>query len=248
MLPIFVINLDRSEARWRVVTASAEKSGLTATRVPGFDGAAVAPADWQEVDPERFNTCHGRRMLPGEYGCYRGHLAALDRVIAEGAPLAIICEDDITLNARLIARAEALARAARPFDAIKLINHRVQGFVQKGVSEEGDAYGRCLHGPQGSAACYLVTLEGAKRLRAGLSPMWLPYDVALERGWAFGANVLTVRDPLVAFSGLRAQSNINTDAASTYDSAKPPIAKRWPTAAFRGADYAKRVAYALKRI
>jgi glycosyl transferase, family 25 len=246
-LPVFLINLDRSPERLASVTASLPDEGLRLVRVAGVDGKSVPPADWSSADEARFRRCHGRRMLAGEYGCYQSHLKALDAVIAASVPLALIAEDDIELNDDLAERVAAIVYDLPQLDALKLVSHRTQGFVRHGASRLGDLYGRCLHGPQGSAACYAVTAGGAARLRRALATMWLPFDVALERGWATGAAIYSTRDNLVGFSDHRAASFINADADSRYAKTKPPAYKRLPTAAFRASDYARRIIYALDR-
>ena len=79
-LRFFVINLDRSTERWHEIAQSAADIGVDVTRVPGTDGAAIPVAEWRDVDHDRFRRSHGRIILPGEYGCYRSHLAALQAV------------------------------------------------------------------------------------------------------------------------------------------------------------------------
>lgn len=242
-LPIFAINLDRAEDRWRALSATA--GTLRLERVAAVDGPAVPPSEWVDVDQRRFQRSHGRRMLPGEYGCYRSHLAALDAFIATGEPLGVIVEDDIELDEKLPERVRSIAAGAPPFDVIKLVNHRAYGFRRKGTSALGDHYGRCVHGPQGSAACYAVTRDGARRLRRSLAMMWLPYDVALERGWGTGVSVLTTEKNLLSFSPLRARSSIITDSDGSYKTSKHRLVARWPTALFRARDYVQRFVYAL---
>ncbi|WP_157016022.1 glycosyltransferase family 25 protein [Mesorhizobium xinjiangense] len=239
MLPVFVINLKRSPERWAAIKDSA--AGLSVHRVEAVDGREIPRQQWIDVDQDRFRRNHGRRIVAGEYGCYRSHLAALEQVVEDGCPAAIIAEDDVRLNAELADRAMALLDAAPEAGLIKLINHRTQGFMQKGVSSLGDAFGRCLHGPQGSAACYAVTREAAAKLHSSLATMWLPWDVALERGWHTGVRTFTVRRPLVELAEHRANTTICKDYADT----KPPFWQRSSTAMFRAGDYVNRVGYAI---
>ncbi len=239
MLPVFVINLNRSPERWAAVQESG--AGLALHRVEAVDGREIPRDQWVDVDGARFQRDHGRKIVAGEYGCYRSHLAALSQVADEGHPAAVIAEDDVRLNADLAHRVQALLEAAPEAGLIKLINHRTQGFIKKGVSALGDTYGRCLHGPQGSAACYAVTREAAIKLRSALATMWLPWDVALERGWHTGVRTYTVHKPLVELAELRAQTTICKD----YSDTKPPFWRRSSTALFRASDYLSRVGYAI---
>jgi glycosyl transferase family 25 len=240
MVPVFVINLARSPERWDVIRHTA--TGLDLRRVEGVDGRAIAREHWSGIDQDGFRVRHGRVVTPGEYGCYRSHLAALATVVAEGVDVAVIAEDDIVLNDRIGERAAALFAGVEEPRLVKLVNHRVTGFLEKGVTAKGDAYGRCLFGPLGSAACYAVNRSGAERLVKTLATMWLPWDVALERGWATGVATYTTREPLVAFSSHRASSTITASYAHT----KLPTMKRRDAFVFRARDFLRRASYALE--
>ncbi|MBL8581324.1 MAG: glycosyltransferase family 25 protein [Rhizobiaceae bacterium] len=244
MLPIHVINLDRSADRWEAIERS-RGFGLDIRRVAGIDGRAVGSGDRVDVDIARFRRCHGREMLPGEYGCYRSHLRALEIVAASPEPLAIIAEDDVTLPADLPDRVAAVFSDAPEIGLLKLVNHRTTAFRATGRSSEGDEYGRCLHGPQGSAAAYALTRASAARLREALGTMWLPWDIALERGWATGVATFTTREPLVSFPNRHGPSLIADSAR--YARTKPSPLQRMPTLAFRAVDYLRRIQYGLRR-
>lgn len=241
-----VINLDRSPERWAWIERDAARHALTVERVPAIDGKAAARATWTDVDHRAFRRLHGRTILPGEYGCYRSHLKALDAVLASGDEAAIIAEDDAVLDPAAVEKVRSVLSERPGLDMLKLANHRVKGFVRHGGLGAFE-FGRCIHGPQASAACYAVTRAGAARLRRELAVMRLPYDVAFERGWAMGASVFTLR-----LSGveLRSQELASTivpgGPGDDYARSKPPLALRLPTAVFRAADYARRAGYALR--
>lgn len=240
MIPILIINLERSRDRWAAISASGE--GLDLRRVEAVDGHRVPAAEWQDFDPAMARSANGRTLGPGEYGCYRSHLRALSRVVDEGLDLAIIAEDDILLNPELPERALAIAEAAPHAGVVKLVNHRTTGFRRSGVSARGDVFGRCLHGPQASAACYLVTRDGATRLLQALATMWLPWDVALERGWSTGVPTYTTEKGLVEFGPYRPATTIDARYAET----KPLPWRRIGALVFRTGDLLRRVAYALE--
>jgi glycosyl transferase family 25 len=246
-IQIYVINLDRSPSRWERISAQAAEMGLNVIRVVAVDGAAVAPEDWIDADPRQFLQMHGRYMLPGEYGCYRSHLLALQQFGSSrggDAEIAIIVEDDIDLTADLVERARAIHQALPQAGLVKLFNHRTRGFRPKVVSARDDVVGRCLHGPQGSAACYFVTRAAARTLLKTLGVMKLPYDIAVERGWDSGVETYTVRDNLTALGPLYRQTAIAHVAQ--YRKTKTTRFKRIATHLFRARDYLCRLAYACK--
>ena len=93
--------------------------------------------------------------------------------------------------------------------------------------------------------CYANTRLGAQKLLDVLKPMWLPYDIAFERGWLTGVGIFTTRNPLVDFLGDAAASTIGTRAE--YHRAKLPTVQQIPTALFRGTDYVARSLYSFRK-
>ncbi|CAN7528789.1 glycosyltransferase family 25 protein [Rhizobium rhizogenes] len=205
---IYVINLDRSHERWERLRGQAARYGLTVVRVTAIDGAKIPEGDRLDFQPQQFVYHNGRKLLAGEYGCYRSHLLALQQFIDSGDKMAIIMEDDVELNERLIPRALSAMDSVCGARLVKLVNHRLVGFKPLSETTENDIVGRCMHGPQGSAACYIVNRSAAKKLLATLKPMLLPYDVALERGWSTGVETFSTLENLADFSPHRADTTI----------------------------------------
>lgn len=111
-------------------------------------------------------------------------------------------------------------------------------------TDAGDRIGRAIHGPQGSAAAYLVSREGARKLLSALSTMELPWDVAMERFWHHKARLFSSDENILAFSSHSEISNIS-DQNSGYDEAKHPWYMRLRTSLFRTFDYYVRVHHTL---
>lgn len=238
---VFAINLDRSSERWDAISEQASKHHLDIVRVAGLDGKLVQAADRTDCDDHAFRRNNGRTMLPGEYGCYRSHISALETFIATGERIGIIVEDDIELRVDLPARVAAAFEAVPEADVIKLFNHRVVGFRCYGTSSLGDKVGRATHGPMGSAACYAVSQNGAMKLVPALRRMAYPWDVALERGWATGTNVFTTKTNLAVTS--RQETTIAS--RSVYRSTKFPWWRRLRTYAHRIDETVRRMRYAI---
>lgn len=239
----FVINLDRSTDRWQRLSAQAKVAGVAVTRIPGVDGRAVAREDWVDVDEGAFLRRNGRTILPGEYGCYRSHLKALESFLNTSHAIAVIMEDDVDMPADLMARTDAIFCAVPQGDIVKLVNHRSRGFRRRGRSEMGDEIGRCIHGPQGSAACYAVTRAGAARLLQGIAVMREPYDIALERGWQHGASTMTVRHDLAGLTREISPTEIGT--REDYRRTKIRGIRKTATHVHRMLEYLRRIRYAL---
>jgi glycosyl transferase, family 25 len=241
-LPLYAINLDRSPERWRRLNEQAQKFGLQLLRVSAIDGNSVAPELWDDFNSRQFERNNGRKALAGEYGCYRSHLLALQQFLQSGHDAAIIMEDDVELDERLVVRASAIREAVPHAELVKLISHRMRGFRKTAATSMQDEVGQCLHGPQGSAACYLVTRSGAKMLLDALRPMTLPYDVALERAWATGVKTYSSHPNLVRLAQARGTT---IGRRIDYHAAKSPTWLRIPAHLFRTTDYLRRMFYVL---
>lgn len=244
-IPVFVINLDRSPDRLRAIRENAETYGIELTRIPAVDGAKLPPDQPLPVDRKTFERIHGKRILPAEIGCYLSHLNALEMIAKGDASHAVVVEDDVGFNAGFVPFLDRLC-TFEGWDAVKLVNHRTRGFVAHARIDDSVRIGRCAHGPCGSSAAYVVTKAGAARLLEALSPMCLPYDVALERGWASkGYAIFSTDKAQVALGPVEASTIAAT--SGVYKKAAFPAYKRIRTLLFRIGDYYRRIIYAIRR-
>ena len=241
---IYVINLERSRERWERLCGQAMEYDLDITRIPAIDGRTVAERDRVDFHSKSFIYHNGRKLLPGEYGCYRSHLLALQQFVDSGDKMAIIMEDDVELNEKLIPRAVAAMECVNGARLVKLVNHRLVGFKPIRETAENDVVGRCMHGPQGSAACYIVNRKAAKKLLIALKPMLLPYDVALERGWSTGVETFATLENIADFSPHRSDTTIGKRVH--YRAVKRHFLLRATTHWFRTCDQLQRWRYAIK--
>lgn len=207
-LPIFVINIKTAVKRWDLVQSAGNQAGLNLIRVDAIDGKSVPCDEWVDIDRDEFALNTAREIFPGEYGCYRSHVLALDTFIEEGSEYAVILEDDILPGDFLLEGVASIIGEVSDFDVIKLVNHRASGFIKLLETSNGDEIGRTIFGPQGSAAAYLVSRKGAIKLVGSLKKMKFPWDVALERYWYTDTNFLTVKSNVLKFSEERSSSSI----------------------------------------
>lgn len=240
-IPIYIINLDRSKERFKIVSQSAEKAGLNYNRVSAVDGGAIDIFHSQEINVKRFRLRHGKNILPGEAGCYLSHLRALSAVMNGSAPYAVIAEDDVGFDQEFVDIINKLAHIDG-WDMIKFSNHRHRIFHKYMDVTNNVSIGRFLHGPLGSSAAYMVTREGAKKLVSKLTPMSLPYDVALERGWT-GYQAFSTNRNIVKFCGVNGSTIVK--GRKTYQNMRLPKWKRIGTLFFRISDYIRRIIYGL---
>lgn len=244
MVPFFVINLKRASERWQSVAEAAQNAGVKITRIEGVDGAELPDDKDPIVDREVFGHRTGRSPLAGEIGCYLSHRLALETFLESRSEHGVIMEDDVLITPDSVGRLCAIIEKAGSIDIIKLVNHRSKGFVTSGKTSAGDRIGRTLFGPQGSAAAYIVSRNGAEQFLKQTETMTLPFDVELERGWTRGQDVQSVDQCVFPFSEYREQTSIASRA--TYRSVKSVWFKRLPTAKFRFSDHLQRFVYACR--
>ncbi len=242
-IPVYAINMERSKDRWEALRDSAARFDIVLRRVEAVDGRMLKESELAGLDEPAFRRIHGKRVLPAEIGCYFSHLRALAEIAAGSDPYAVIIEDDIVFTADFLPFLQSLTGLSG-WDVVKLVNHRLSFLRRIRRVNTTHGLGRCLHGPLGSSAAYVVTREAAARLLGVLHPMRLPYDVALERGWAGGYEIFTADKAVVGLSG----ALVSTIGGSpAYAHTRLPPWKRLGTLLFRATDHAQRIVYAMRR-
>lgn len=97
-VPIFLINLDGSRDRLVSAVGQLAAAGLSAERIPAFDGRNQPVNALPGYDPAAALRYMGRPLRGGEVGCYLSHLAAARRVVDSGAPIGVVLEDDLAIT------------------------------------------------------------------------------------------------------------------------------------------------------
>lgn len=240
-IDFFVINLDRSAERLAAIRQDAAALGIGLIRVPAVDGKSV-PAERRDLlDRTGFLRWHGKHPMDGEYGCYASHLDALRRIAAGAAEAGVILEDDAKPLPALVPVLEALMERD-DWDVVRFAHHRRAPRRLLRELPEGRGLFAVFVGPTGSAAGYIVRRSAAAGLADRLTPMRLPFDVALERGWATGTRTRDVWPNLVAYNTHSKESL--TQNGRDYGAMKLKPWRRLPTLVFRTLDTVRRFAFA----
>ena len=228
----YVINLDRSPQRWVDTSKALSDLGIQAIRVPAVDGKSVSSEHWMPTfDAPKFRFCHGVDALPGEYGCYASHLAAISAFLKTSEETCVIFEDDVLPLDAMIAVVDHLnAHHASSPILVRLVTHRIEFYEPLLKVPEGRSLGQCWFGPSGSAAGYWLTRDAAQTLIKSIQPGYLPFDIAIERAWETGVANYVVRPNVCALRGT-GHSTINSTAPAHHK--KPVWYKRLGAAQFR---------------
>lgn len=97
LIATYVINLDMSTERLGLISSRLDALDIPFERVVAFDGRKLDMATVDGYDADRAVQYMGRRLVGGEIGCYRSHLAAAERFLASDARYALVLEDDAQL-------------------------------------------------------------------------------------------------------------------------------------------------------
>lgn len=171
---VHVINLAASTDRWRTIQPIVRAMRLPAPiRFPALDGRALGEAGLAALQREGRLSTDLKGFDPhcreGEIGCVLSHIGVLTDIVQRQVPSALILEDDILLAGPAWSWPARFRRAYADLPAdwelwflyrCLDIEHRIQRLTRRTVVPWT---------PQGGAA-YAVTLAGARKLLAALTP------------------------------------------------------------------------------
>ena len=194
-LPILVINLRGSTERLKKSAAELAAAGLAFERLEAVDGRLLPQAELARLAPWDRGAFF-KPLSPGEVGCYLSHLAALERIVREGWPRALVLEDDFLLGPDFAAQLRDLLASGRPVpDIIKL----------EGIRAGGECLARLNSGvriirnrrPPSRTIAQLWSIEGARKFLAASRVLRRPVDVQLKHCWEGDLDVLYLAPALV---------------------------------------------------
>jgi glycosyl transferase family 25 len=189
-LHAYIINLDTAPDRWAFVSRHFQATGIPFTRVAGVWGRDVK-LPHPRYSSRGFSLKHGHKTNFGHIGCYFSHLKCLEQFLDSSHTHAIIAEDDASPTPQLRQIIERAIEYQPTWDVLRLC-----GFHDPHAVPYAPLFGDyqlavCMTRLCGTA-CYAVTRHGAEALLAGLDPMSLPIDHAIDREWAHGLSAAAV--------------------------------------------------------
>jgi glycosyl transferase family 25 len=194
--PIFVINLATSPDRRRACAEQFEAVGLTPTFVDAVDGRKMSPAEISRIvdEPGRLKRAP-KPLSPAEVGCYLSHWRVLEKILAEDIPQALVMEDDLLIGEALPKVLAALAaKTLPPYEMIKLgISEPLTKEFEPILPLTGEFSLVRHHNVVNSNLAYVITNAGARRFLGYGMPIRYPVDVAMNRSWRHGLDILGVR-------------------------------------------------------
>lgn len=178
-LPVWLINLDRAEGRRGQMEDRLAALGLPYRRFAAVDGRA----DWARlapsVDMAAFRRNTGREVLPGEIGATHSHLGVWRELIAGGAEIGLVLEDDVVFHDNFLPALDEALQIAGHWDFLKLNAIRAKQPVCQGLA--GPFRLNAYLGPATGLGAYLIRRDLAERLIPAFLPIRRPIDRELDR-------------------------------------------------------------------
>lgn len=218
--PIFVINLQTSPQRRNSAAEQLARLGLAPTFVDAVDGRKLSSEEIaSRVDLEGRLRRAPKPLLAAEIGCYLSHWAVLQKILSEHLPQALVLEDDLLATEALPGVLAAIAGGILPpYDMIKLgisepLTKPFTPIVRLTAEAELVRHHNVVH----SNLAYVITRAGAERFMDYGRPIRYPIDVAMNRSWRHGLNILGVRPwpvlPNPAFASTIGEDRFETRTA-----------------------------------
>lgn len=175
----YIINLDRSAERFARMAVQLDAIGLEYQRFSAIDGKKNWTKLSKNLDQMRFERNVGRRVLPGEIGCYMSHLELWSRIATGPDEIALILEDDVIFHEDFPAALQRAEQLADFWDVLKL--NRIRAKAPKTIAKI-DGYDLNIYrGAFTGMGAYLIKKDAAQRLLPGMLPIRRPIDHEIDR-------------------------------------------------------------------
>jgi glycosyl transferase family 25 len=176
-IPIYVINLARDTERLQYLEALFSRHELSFERIEAVDGRRLSELQGPEIRPVRISPRVPRGLLFKDQGLTMSHRKAALRMLASGAQVACIMEDDADFGPSF-PRLLAMLASDQPADIVKLEGiGTVRRVVPVGVF--ADRTLAVTANPVMGAAAYLVTRHGAQSIIELTETVGEPFDNVL---------------------------------------------------------------------
>ena len=218
----YCINLDRRADRLEHMTGLLARHGVVFERVAAVDGRdPLVAAAAAECRPGM----SGQRMGAGAYACFQSHREVWHRLVASGAPHAMVLEDDLLIAPGFAA---CLAEGWVPADAdlVKLETNQTR--LHRDAGPGLATRGRRLHRLQSRHAgtgCYVISARTAQHLLAATTALRDPVDEAMfNEASPLFASLVTyqmVPSPVIQGKGSQAASWAESSITDSHAPGNP---------------------------
>lgn len=194
----YILNLDRAKDRWKFMQPQIKKLKIPYERISAIDGKELSEKFIKENVDRR---SYGRffKMLPekGTIGCSLSHEKALRRFLQSSDEFALIFEDDVKFDPKILAETvQSAIQQKHLWDIVSFeLNH--YGYPQKISRLEADVYLVFYMTNVKHSGAYLINRMAAERLLQRFFPIKMAWDHYFTRSWEFGIRFCGVEPRIV---------------------------------------------------
>lgn len=189
--PIYVINLPRSQDRAKNMRQRLEALGLCFRFIEAVDGQKLSSEERQRYDPRPRRSIGAADLLDTEIACVLSHRKAWQTLLDEGAPFALILEDDVLLSQDTPRILAELSSIMQQTELLRFCGLRRRSAM--GVKPFLENWQLVIHftGPNGSQG-YALSRKGAERLLRCSERFFEPLDTFIDMRWRTGLKTLSL--------------------------------------------------------
>jgi|GEM_PF-656114 len=190
---IFVINLDKSPERLEFVKNQLSQYSIEFERSNGVVADTLSQEEIQKVYSLSKNKKQYIRSLHlGQIACYLAHAKVWREILAQNLDYAIILEDDVSVDEKIIKQLEFLEKTYGKWDYVRLQeNSKLKKIFHEVASDTECALVEYLNLP-GNTLAQAVSKEAAEKMLNRLFPFGCPVDTQLQYVDKIGVEVLSL--------------------------------------------------------
>ncbi len=204
MPPIFVVSLVRETGRRARMRKELKAQQLDFEFFDAVDGAGL-PEDCyrHRMQEQWWRIMRGRRLSPGEIGCFLSHYALWRHLVDTGTPYAVVLEDDAALEDGFPALIDAVLRTDLDWDVVLLSPRKRYRVHREMAMLDGRRSLVRYRRRVGGCVGYLVRLEAARALLHYCWRIRAPIDWLYAEWWRNGLAFYAVDPAIVIHTGVR---------------------------------------------
>ena len=203
MPPIFVVSLVREMERRARMRKELEAWRLDFDFFDAVDGAELAEDCYHHRMQEQWwRVMRGRRLSPGEIGCFLSHYALWQHLVDTGTQHAIVLEDDAVLEDGFPVIIDAILKTYPDWDIVLLSPKKRYSAHRELAVLDGQRFLVRYRRRVGGCVGYLIRLEAAKVLLHYCWRIRAPIDWLYAEWWRNGLAFCAVDPAIVTHAGI----------------------------------------------
>jgi glycosyl transferase family 25 len=211
MIPIYLINLDKSTERLKHCDALFKAHGLEFERVSAVNGAALSNDEInRHYDANANRNRYFRPLSRGEIGCYLSHRKCWQTLLESSSQYCIVLEDDVEIIGDVSRAISDIENSCKTWDVVKLSTYKRQtkaAAYEKQISQD---FSLVIHKkPVTGCPATLYSRAGATQLLKHSERFFRPVDSDIQHYWEKDLIVWALK-PYIFQQKLDVQSDIGT--------------------------------------